>query len=210
MHPVPHDLPDRINELPIRRHTNSSRTEGRMLKRTFVGCLAVFLFASPADADVVELSTGQKLEGEVLKETGQTLFLDIGVDILRIPVAQVKKRSRSDEGAKLEAIVKKDAVYSVGKLPQRSVKELVVQYGAGVVLVQTPSGLGSGFIINDRGYCVTNYHVVAGGQRWRVTLHDNTVLEAKAVGGSARHSVPSTHPSMLSSSVWPLWPWVSP
>ena len=76
-----------------------------MLKRTIVGCLAVFLFASPADADVVELSTGQKLEGEVLKETGQTLFLDIGVDILKIPVAQVKKRIRSDEGAKPEAIV---------------------------------------------------------------------------------------------------------
>ena len=141
-----------------------------MLKRTIVGCLAVFLFASPADADVVELSTGQKLEGEVLKETGQTLFLDIGVDILKIPVAQVKKRIRSDEGAKPEAIVKKDAVYSVGKLPQRSVKELVVQYGAGVVLVQTPSGLGSGFIINDRGYCVTNYHVVERETKIAVTI----------------------------------------
>lgn len=146
-----------------------------MLKQFFAGCLAVVLVAlpfvtSPAVADVVELSTGQKLEGDILKETEQTLFLDIGVDILKIPVAQIKKRTRDDADAKPAATVKKNAVYSTGKLPQKSVKELVIEYGSGVVLVQTPSGLGSGFIINDRGYCVTNYHVVEQETKIAVTI----------------------------------------
>lgn len=141
-----------------------------MLKTISAGCLAVALLASPAAADVVELTTGQKLEGEILKETEQTLFLDIGVDILKIPVNRIKKRTRADAGTKPTVAVKKNAVYSTGKLPQRSVKELVVEYGAGVVLVQTPGGLGSGFIINDRGYCVTNYHVVERETKIAVTV----------------------------------------
>lgn len=141
-----------------------------MLKQTVAGCFAVMLAASSAIGDVVELSTGQKLEGDILKETDQTLFLDIGVDILKIPVNRVKSRMRDDDQSKPAAAASPDAVYSVGRLPQRSVKELVVQYGAGVVLVQTPSGLGSGFIINDRGYCVTNYHVVERETKIAVTI----------------------------------------
>ena len=148
----------------------SPESECRMLKQILASCLAVVLLTSPTVADIIELSTGQKLEGEVLKETEQTLFLDIGVDILKIPVDRIKKRTRDDDDKKPAAAVKKNAVYSTGKLPQRSVKELVVEYGSGVVLVQTPGGLGSGFIINDRGYCVTNYHVVERETKIAVTV----------------------------------------
>jgi len=141
-----------------------------MLRKLTVGCLAVAFFAPAASADVVELSTGQKLEGEILKETEQTLFLDIGVDILKIPVARVRSRTRSTEEPKPVVAIQKDAVYSTGTLPRKSVRELVNEYGPGVVLVQTPSGLGSGFIINDRGYCVTNYHVVERETKIAVTV----------------------------------------
>ncbi|MCX7387566.1 MAG: trypsin-like peptidase domain-containing protein [Planctomycetales bacterium] len=55
-------------------------------------------------------------------------------------------------------------------LPERTVKELVAKFGEGVVLIETPDGLGSGFIINDRGYCVTNYHVVETQTRVAVTI----------------------------------------
>ncbi|MAB91709.1 MAG: 2-alkenal reductase [Planctomycetes bacterium] len=50
-------------------------------------------------------------------------------------------------------------------------------------------GTGTGFVWNEDGYIVTNFHVVQGGQRWRVTFADNTVLEARAVGGSASNDL---------------------
>jgi len=43
-------------------------------------------------------------------------------------------------------------------------------------------GTGSGFIIDRRGYIVTNHHVVAGAEEVEVTLADGTVLPAKVVG----------------------------
>lgn len=55
------------------------------------------------------------------------------------------------------------------------------------VNVTTASGaaLGSGVIIDKRGYIVTNNHVVAGAQSINVTLYDGTNLRAQLVGTDA-------------------------
>lgn len=52
------------------------------------------------------------------------------------------------------------------------------------VNVQTASGgaIGSGVIIDKRGYIVTNNHVVTGAQQIQVVLYDNTKLTAQLVG----------------------------
>lgn len=45
------------------------------------------------------------------------------------------------------------------------------------------SSLGSGFVIDaDKGYIVTNNHVVKDAEKIRVTLHDDTTLEAELIG----------------------------
>jgi serine protease Do len=102
------------------------------------------------------------VEGEVLKETDNDIFIDVGVEVLRIPLDRIENRySAGDEPMESEiASDGKDEVFVSAQLPVRSVRQLSEMFGEGVVLVETPSGLGSGFIINDRGYCVTNYHVV--------------------------------------------------
>jgi len=43
-------------------------------------------------------------------------------------------------------------------------------------------GVGSGVIINDDGYVLTNYHVIDDAERLRVTLSDGRVFNGKVVG----------------------------
>ena len=136
--------------------------------------------APAARGDVIELKTGQKIEGEVLKDSGGEVVVDLGVDIIRIPASQIKSRQAKGEAGKDEPDAKseKHEIYSTSDLPVRTIKELTLKFGEGVVLVQTPSGLGSGFVLDERGHCVTNYHVVEQETRIAVTIfHKNAAGE---------------------------------
>lgn len=46
---------------------------------------------------------------------------------------------------------------------------------------QEVEGMGSGFIINEEGYILTNYHVIEGASEVTVTLSDNTEVTATVV-----------------------------
>ena len=59
------------------------------------------------------------------------------------------------------------------------VRPAVVQVN---VVTSSGEGLGSGVILDNRGYIVTNNHVVAGAQSIQVTLYDGTSLTAQLVG----------------------------
>ncbi len=50
-------------------------------------------------------------------------------------------------------------------------------------------GAGSGFVIDPRGYILTNYHVVAGAQSIEVILGDKTRYPAKFIGADQRNDV---------------------
>ena len=49
-------------------------------------------------------------------------------------------------------------------------------------VMQIPRGTGTGFIWDDRGNVVTNFHVIQAGQTARVTLADQTTWKAALVG----------------------------
>jgi serine protease Do len=55
------------------------------------------------------------------------------------------------------------------------VQENAAVLGAAVVQIRTPTGLGSGFVINAAGYIVTNEHVIAGEHEITVTVFKNSV-----------------------------------
>jgi S1-C subfamily serine protease len=56
-------------------------------------------------------------------------------------------------------------------------------------VLEVPSGTGSGFIWDRQGHIVTNFHVIKGASRARVTFADQSTLPAEFVGGSARNDL---------------------
>jgi len=146
------------------------------LKRNVCLLLIVLGLCASAEADVIELVNGNKVQGDVLKQGSNYLLVDIGIEVIRIPSDQIRSRKKEESASsgKPNVSKSKDQFYSVAQLPIKSIKELARIYGEAVTLVQTPSGLGSGFIINDRGYCVTNYHVVEKETRIAVTIFHRT------------------------------------
>ncbi len=49
---------------------------------------------------------------------------------------------------------------------------------------EVPQGTGSGFIWDNNGHVVTNYHVVKDANKWTVTLADQSTWEATLVGSA--------------------------
>ena len=77
----------------------------------------------PAHAEVFELKTGHKLEGDVLKQQGDVLLVDIGVDVIKVPLSQIKSRRASQDSANPPLQEKKHQLYRTAQLPRRSVKD---------------------------------------------------------------------------------------
>lgn len=55
--------------------------------------------------------------------------------------------------------------------------------------VKEQEGLGSGFIINEDGYVVTNYHVINGAQEVKVIFSDEKEVDAKVVNYDVERDV---------------------
>jgi S1-C subfamily serine protease len=56
-------------------------------------------------------------------------------------------------------------------------------------VLEVPRGTGSGFIWDEDGHVVTNYHVVKGAQAAQVRLADQRSYEAVLVGASSEHDL---------------------
>lgn len=54
---------------------------------------------------------------------------------------------------------------------------------------RAPKSLGSGFIISEDGYILTNHHVVKGAEQVLVRLSDRRELEAEVIGSDERSDV---------------------
>ena len=60
---------------------------------------------------------------------------------------------------------------------------------SGTIVLDEPQGAGSGFVWDPKGYVVTNFHVVAGGNAFTVTFADHSTFDAVHVGHDQVHDL---------------------
>src|SRR6266511_3712527 len=142
------------------------------------GCsTALFLvvFVESA-ADVLQLKDKASITGTILAEKRDQVVVDLGYTVLIVPRNQIARITKDEPPAPVKAKSSKAVAPAPAppateskpvlfqsantRPPERSVRELVSQLGEGVVQVRTPSGLGSGFILSEEGFLITNFHVI--------------------------------------------------
>lgn len=132
--------------------------------------LARFL-SGLSGTDEVELGAGRALRGTIVKETATEVFIDIGPTIVAVPRESIVAIRHDVDAEAPEAPVESTgALFTRVRRAEMSVRDNVERVGSGVVLVKTPGGLGSGFVLSREGHVVTNAHVIQGERNVSVTL----------------------------------------
>ena len=142
---------------------------------TLLAGLATALAVGPAPAafDRITFENGTEIIAEVLKNDARNVVVDLGFDVILVPAEEVLRIEPADATEQTSSSGA-DALYRTGRLAPAPVHELVKQSGDAVVMVKTPSGLGSGFFISENGHLITNYHVVEKETNITVSVFDKT------------------------------------
>ncbi len=150
-------------------------------RSTITTCtLALAIACAPAlgaEPDTVRLSDGTTISAPILKETSETLWLDLGHDVVAVPRNRVESIERAAQDAPREDAGQRELFRSARNLPESTPSDLAKKIGEGVIMVSTPSGLGSGFILNPEGYAITNAHVIQGETKLKATVYEQTERE---------------------------------
>jgi len=163
-----------------------------MARHTTAGTIIVTLLVAlssglTAEAETIVLENGRTITAEIIKQDEQVVILDLGYDLLRVPRSRITAihEDRPSEPDPNEVTAdnplpinpESSGLYRTARLAKTTTERNVARFGEAVVLISTPSGRGSGFLINEDGHLITNYHVIA-----RETLIKATVFH-KTAGG---------------------------
>jgi serine protease Do len=152
------------------------------MSRNAVYWLGLALCLAPiARGETIQLKDKAAVVGKILTEKRDQVVVDIGYTVLAIPRNQIVKISRIETpiatgksaAPKAIAVESNPGFYAASDKPspERSVRDLVNQLGEAVVQVRTPGGLGSGFIINEDGFLMSNFHVIEGETQITVDVY---------------------------------------
>ncbi len=152
----------------------------------FAAIVLSFFVVSAAMADTVILKGGHQVSGQVLKADKDVVIVDLGVTVLRLPrskVVRIEKAEAKTPKTKPQAKEKPPSqqkesaswqMFRTALLQPTTIEDNVQRFSEAVVMVTDPNGLASGFMITPDGYCITNYHVISGETRIKVTVFRRT------------------------------------
>ncbi len=147
-----------------------------MVRETEVTSLVMLLLLGllvgpTTHAETIVLRSGQRIDAKVLRQDDQSVILDLGYDLLRVPRSEIEaieeETKSGDDPNSTEATMttpvtsEQQGLYRTANLSKTTIEQNVARFGEAVVMVSTPGGRGSGFLINEDGYLITNYHVIA-------------------------------------------------
>jgi len=156
-----------------------------MFARTTVALL-LLAGVSTGLTETLQLKDKTSLTGKILAEKRDQVVVDLGFTVLVVPKNQIVKVTEENTPTPTppkHSPPPNTSATSPGEVPteifqtartplaEKSVRELVNQLGEAVVQVRAPSGLGSGFILNEDGYLITNFHVIEGETQISVEVY---------------------------------------
>ena len=159
------------------------RSAGRFWRGALAVCLVAVMVAGGC------LITAGSINNTWRKNTEQT------TQQLEQRIQELEQKLAEQES---KAPVSGSAVASAwGMTPAQVYQQNVASVVAISVTVKTQSfgqvmegtSSGSGFILTEDGYVVTNYHVVEGGSAISVIMNDGTQLEAQLVGSDSANDL---------------------
>ena len=100
------------------------------------------------------------------------------------PTATATAVAQANSQAPIVAYDATSAVQKAGPAVVTIVNTQSVMTGRGRFPVQA-TGIGSGIIVDNRGYIITNYHVIEGQQSLEVIFSDGAKAPARLVGGDS-------------------------
>ena len=130
----------------------------------------LLLFCSYVSADVVRLHSGSEVHGDIIKRTEHKVWVDIGAELIGIDMSQIYEIEVDANSENSTELNTTNLYRTISQLPELSPKEQAKRVGASVIKVSTPGGLGSGVLLNEDGYAITNAHVIQGETDLRATV----------------------------------------
>ncbi len=114
--------------------------------------------------------------GWLLFNDARTWFADVHFKGAEPRMVVARGELSTDEAATIEMfrVVGPSVVYITGMTVQKDCFYCRA--------LEVPQGTGTGFIWDDNGYIVTNYHVIAEGESVQVALADQSTWKARLVG----------------------------
>ncbi|CAN5628111.1 trypsin-like peptidase domain-containing protein [soil metagenome] len=140
---------------------SSSRTLAAVLKRTGIGAALIFGLAGGAVGATIISGANAQDATSTPNADSSTTTTDAASNVVADVAAEVNP-----------------AVVTVINLQKQ-----VNPFNGETSDSDTPVSSGSGFIIDEDGHVVTNYHVVEGGDDFQVKYADGTTVDATLVGG---------------------------